>query len=287
LTFITSDYWFHLKTDFKIPGTFRPPLTFYSLVHWFIPVNRLFLLRSIAMHAKQMTLKTMVAVALTAAILAGCSLQSNNPATITAPTTASTTEVNSEPITAPTVDLQPTLDMVRTQAARTVVAELTLNAPTATPVTPTSTATATATPGPTKTPVPPTARPTATFIPWTATPIYTATPLGYACVITEATPKSTDQIKVSTDFDGRWVVKNTGTITWLKSAVDFKYISGTKFQVFGDLFDMKSDVAPDASYTVIVDMKALADAGIYKTTWAIVQGGLTICTLDLSVTVVK
>jgi len=97
------------------------------------------------MHAKQMTLKTMVAVVLTAAILAGCSLQSNLPATITVPTTASTTEVNSEPITAPTVDLQPTLDMVKTQAARTVVAELTLNAPTATPVTPTSTPTATAT----------------------------------------------------------------------------------------------------------------------------------------------
>jgi len=238
------------------------------------------------MHAKPMPLK-ILAVLLIAAILAGCSLQFNVPTPTTAPTIAHNTEENSKPTTAPTEDVQPTLDMVKTQAAQTVVAELTLNAPTATPITPTSTATATVTLGPTNTPVPPTAKPTATFIPWTATPKYTATPLGYACVITEATPKSTDQIKVSTDFDGRWVVKNTGTITWLKSGVDFKYISGTKFQVLGDLFDMKSDVAPDASYTVIVDMKAPVDAGTYQTTWAIVQGSLTICTLNLTVTVIN
>jgi hypothetical protein len=207
------------------------------------------------MYAKSMTLKTLVAVILISAMLAGCSLSRPTlPATITVPTAEPIVEPTAEEInestTAPTVDIQPTLDMVKTQAAQTVVADLTLNAPTATPITPTSTATATATQGPTNTPVPPTARPTATLVPWTATPKYTATPLGYACSVTSTSPKSTDPIKVGTDFDGNWVVKNTGTVTWLKNAVDFKYISGTKFQTVGDLFDFKSDVAPDASYTL-------------------------------------
>ncbi len=230
------------------------------------------------MHLKPMNLK-ILAVILTAAILAGCALQSNVQAPTNTPATAATA--------APTIDLQPTLDQVKTQAAQTVVANLTLNAPTATPVTPTSTATPTPTITLTFTPVPPTARPTATYIPWTATPIYTPTPKAYDCVITDFSPKATDQIKVSTDFDGRWVVTNTGTQTWAKTEVDFKYVTGTKFQVHGDVFDLKADVAPGTSYTVIVDMKTPADAGSYQTTWAIVQGSLNICTLNLTVTVIK
>jgi hypothetical protein len=240
------------------------------------------------MNAKSLTLKIM-AVLLTAAILAGCSLGSATlPATITVPTNAPTDQINTEPTTsAPTVDLQPTLDAVKTQAAETVVAEMTLNAPPATPIPPTDTATAIITQAPTKTPVPP----TATFIPWTATPLYTATPKytstpqGYACSVISTSPKSTDTIKVNVDFDGNWVVKNTGTITWDQAATDLKYISGTKFQTKADVFDFKSSVAADAQYTAVVDMKAPSSAGTYTATWAVVQNSLTLCTLNLSITV--
>jgi Ig-like domain from next to BRCA1 gene len=210
----------------------------------------------------------------TVIFMSGCNspVTSNNP-------TAAPTAVGATENTAPTVDV----NLIRTQAAQTVIANLTQNAPTATPVTPTSTDTATPTVTLTFTPLPPTARPTATWIPWTSTPVYSPTPIGFACSITDYFPKSTDSFKVKTDFDGRWVVKNTGTQLWDQHQVDLKYISGTKMQTYADLFDLTATVAAGASLQVIVDMTAPATAGTYTATWAIVQYGLTICTLPLSV----
>ena len=220
------------------------------------------------MKTYQLVLKSL-AVGMLLIILTGCSLT-------TAPT----------PTLAPTLDLQPTFNQVATQSAQTVVANLTLTVPTVTPTVPTNTPTSTATPTQTNTPSP-TLTPTNTYIPWTSTPVYTATPEPYACSITSTSPLSTTSLKVGTDFDGNWVVKNTGTQPWSKTSVDIKYISGTKFQKYGDLFDLKSDVAKDASYTVIVDMLAPSTAGSYTATWALVQDKLTICSLTLSLTVVK
>jgi hypothetical protein len=231
------------------------------------------------MSSKQMGLRILAVFVLTA-ILVGCA---NTTATVApvVPTAVSTLAQ------LPTSDLQSTLDLVKTQAAGTVIAGLTQNAPSDTPVLPTGTPTATATTAPTSTPLPPTAYPTATYIPWTLTPIYTATSAAYNCTITSVSPKATDTIKTGADFDGNWVAKNTGTQPWLKSDVDLKYITGTKFQTKGDLFDFKSDVAVNDSYTAIVDMVAPADAGTYYATWAFVRSGVTICTLNLTVVVIK
>jgi hypothetical protein len=199
------------------------------------------------------------------------------------------------PTAAPTVDQQATVAAIGTQVAGTVIAGLTQNAPSATPVPPTatpvpatSTPAASATPAASNTPIPPTARPTATYVPWTATPSLTATLSTYNCTITDVSPAATATQKAGTDFDGKWVVKNSGSQPWDHTSVDIKYLSGTKFQVAGeDLLDMKSDVASGASYTVIVDMVAPADAGTYKASWGLVQGGLTICNMNLTVVVVK
>jgi hypothetical protein len=221
------------------------------------------------MKSHQMVLKSLLASVLLI-VLAGCSLTASPTATI-----------------APTLDLQPTLNQVATESAQTVVAHLTMTAPTITPTVPTSTPTETYTPTTTYTPLPPTFTPTRTLIPWTSTPVYTATPEPYACSITSTTPASTDSLKVGTDFDGKWVVKNTGTQAWGQTSVDIKYISGTKFQKYGDLFDLKSDVAAGASYTVIVDMLAPTTAGSYNATWALVQDKLTICTMTLTFKVVN
>ena len=191
--------------------------------------------------------------------------------------------------TGPTVDVQPTLDQIGTQAAQTIIAGMTLNAPTATPVVPTDTPmpTETATPVMTNTPVPPTNTPTATWIPWTSTPAYSPTPPGYACSVTSTSPASGASLKVNSEFDGKWVVKNTGTKAWEKSAVDIKYVSGTKFQTKGDLFDLGADVASKDSYTIIVDMLTPKTAGSYKASWAVVQDSLTLCTLSLNINVVN
>ncbi len=229
------------------------------------------------MSSKSIGLKLLLALIIIA-VLAGC----GTAATTVAPTTEDTT------------NQQATLDALRTQVAQTVIANPTLVPPTETPVletntpTITYTPTSTVTPLATSTPLPPTATLTKTPVPWTSTPVYTATSTAWNCTITSVSPKSTDTIKKGYDFDGNWVVKNTGTETWLHTDVDIKYISGTKFQVAGeDLLDLKSDVAHDASYTVIVDMVAPSDAGTYTATWALVRSGMTVCTLPLTVVVVN
>jgi len=220
------------------------------------------------MRFKQLFQKTLVVVAI-AAILAGCSTTTPTPA----------------PTAMPTVDQQPTLNVLSTRAAQTVVADLTQNAPTATPVTPTATDEPTATPAPTNTPMPPTALPTATYIPWTATPLYTNTPVNNACSITSVEPLSTTTLAKKADFDGKWVVKNIGAQTWDTDSVDIVYVSGTKLQKLYDSEDLKTAVPYNSSLTVIVDMTAPDTAGTYSTTWAIVRGSVTICTLNLTVKV--
>ena len=229
------------------------------------------------MSSKTIGSKLMVAIVITT-MLASCN--------IAGPTQG--------PTAASTSDQQATLDLIRTQVAQTIVANPTEIPPTDTPALPTNTPTITYTPTntvtplPTNTPLPPTALPTKTLVPWTSTPVYTATSTAYNCTITEVSPNATTTVKKGVDFDGRWVVKNTGTETWLKGDIDIKYISGIKFQIAGeDILDLKSDVAHDASYTVIVDMVAPTTVGSYVATWALVRSNTTVCTLPLTVIVVN
>lgn len=194
-----------------------------------------------------------------------------------------------EPSLEPTIDTQPTFALIQTQAAQTVVAEMTLNAPT-----PTETPAATETPAPTNTPeatpteaATPTPEPTATntFIPWTATPTATTPPL--ACSIEEQSPAFGADLKPGADFDGRWVIKNTGTETWQADTLDFKFISGEKFHTGGaDLLDLERDVVIQGTYTFVLDMLAPNNDGRYTTNWALVRGGETICALSLTIDVV-
>ena len=227
-----------------------------------------------------------VAAIMVVTILSGCTVKTAGTVPtstpVIAPTTApaATTAVPSETI-APTVDQ----NLVETQSAQTVVANMTLSAPTVTLVPPTGTATAAPTITLIFTPAPPTARPTATFFPFKLTP--TNTPTGYACFVTSTSPKSTDTLKVNTNFDLIWVIKNTGVKLWGHANADLKYISGTAMQTGGGLYDLASDVGPGASYTATISMKTPATAGTYTAVWEIVQDSVLVCTLNLSVKVIK
>lgn len=203
---------------------------------------------------------------------------------------------NPGPSIEPTIDSRPTFSAIQTEAAQTVVANMTSSAPSATPAVITSTATEvpptettapTDTPAVTNTPLPPTATPSRTPVPWTATPYTTPTSSTYNCTVTDFSPKSSNKLTAGVDFDGRWTVTNTGSKSWLASEVDFRYIGGTKFQTKGDTFDLKADVASGSSYTVIVDMIAPKEPGWYAATWAIVRGSQNICNLNLYFQVVQ
>jgi hypothetical protein len=195
----------------------------------------------------------------------------------------------------PTVDSQPTFALIQTQAVQTAVAQMTLNAPIATEVPPpTETPLPTATTAPTQTqvlptlaPALPTTAPTATFVPWTATPAFTATSQAYNCTITEQSPAFGADIRVGGDFDGRWVIKNTGTQTWQADGFDIKYLSGQKFHTGPDVLDLGQDVVTQGTYTIVLDMLAPNSDGRYTTSWGLVRGNEVICALPITIDVIQ
>ena len=206
---------------------------------------------------------------------------------------ASLVSCSTAPTPAPTVDAQPTFNAIYTQGAQTMVANLTMNAPTSTPVTPvtpTSTPTLTSTPAPTSTPQPsntpgPTETPTHVYITWTFTP--TPTQPAFACIITGVSPSSSDKITVDQDFDAKWSLKNSGTATWTSANSDFRFIDGTRLHTKGDIVDLKSNVAPNGTTSISMDMKAPSGDGTYTTKWGLYMDDGSVCTLSLKINVTK
>jgi len=184
------------------------------------------------------------------------------------------------------------VNAARTEAAATVVAQLTLEAPlnpTATEVPPTGTPTtqpptATVPPlptlGPTNTTVP-------TLAPTLAYPTWTPVPKEYQCEIVAQNPTLGKYVKAFADLDARWTVKNTGTETWEKSLVDFFYTSGDGIHKFDDRYDLPKDVKPGSEVDIIVDIGVPGLEGKYSETWVIGIGGDGFCTLPFSITVVE
>lgn len=184
---------------------------------------------------------------------------------------------------APTQDIQASLVAARTQAVQTVIAGLTASAPSLTPTprtTPTFTLTPSATPTATST-ASPTPTITATFIPWTATPTRAA----FACTVTSFSPALNASFLPDSDFDAVWVIKNTGTQTWLHADIDIYYSTGTRLQKVVNGLDLKNDVASGESYTAAVDMRAPSTVGTYSTTWVVARGSQVICSLPLTIIV--
>lgn len=198
---------------------------------------------------------------------------------------------------APTPDpviQQATVDASVAQTLQAVSAALTSTAmalPTSTfTLAPTLEPTATFTPEATATLAP---SPTNTWIPFTAvpnTPVPSATPTpgAYACKLIGVSPADGTKIKTNWDFDGAWTVKNIGTKRWEVGSLDLKYVSGTKFQTKGDIFDVSKEVAPGAEFTLIVDMKTPSTAGKYTAAWMLTMNGTdAFCSLPLNIEVVN
>lgn len=189
------------------------------------------------------------------------------------------------PTQTPTMDeqaLAETLQVARTEAAQTVVAEITADAlrnPSATPTnTPLPTMTATSLPTNTPVPVLPTATPRPVIT-------ITNTPAAYQCAVELQVPEFGKDFPPRADFDAKWVVKNTGIETWDASGMDYFYSSGARMEKHGDRFDLPKTVKPGETVEIVVDMLAPADAGRYTTTWAIGQGGITACFMSVTIDV--
>jgi hypothetical protein len=185
--------------------------------------------------------------------------------------------------------IEQTVQAVKTQAAETVIAELTASAPE-----PTETAMPSPTPPPpTEEPTPlpplPTATlapviPTATFIPL---PTMTSTPSAYSCTVISQSPANDATLKVKEDFDLVVKVKNNGTKDWDKHIVDFYHASGTKFQSYVDIIDLPEHVQADKDITLVIDMTAPDKAGTYTASWVVGEGATKYCTVNMSIKVTE
>jgi hypothetical protein len=111
----------------------------------------------------------------------------------------------------------------------------------------------------------------------------TPAPVTGICQVQNTSPIR--NLAVREDFDAIWTVKNTSNKNWELSAVDYKFISGSKIHTGADMFDLPVTVKPGESINIIVDMLAPATAATYAANWALVQGGTTLCTLPLTVIV--
>lgn len=187
--------------------------------------------------------------------------------------------------TSPTVVVPPTQDipLVRTEAAATVVARLTIAAalnPTATeaptqappePIvitatqadTPTASAAA-ATQAPTATAAAPTATAAPTQRPAAGGGIYptrTVRSIPDNLTYLSSTPPDLARFTPGASFDGTWTVKNTGTTTW---TTDY-YLRFARGTDMGEAthFYLKEPVKPGETATLVADLVAPPNAGTH------------------------
>ena len=183
---------------------------------------------------------------------------------------------NAPAATAAVANPTPDLSSIKTEAAQTVVAQITVDAV----LHPAASAT---TSPPTETQVPdvsltPTlvASLTATatnFVTFTPIATTTATPLPTIPISDQAqlnyrTPKEWSQFKPGETFDVVWSIQNIGKKTWTTEYF-FTYFNGTKMNYNGDIIFLNSQVEPGATVQFTVDMKAPENPGNYTTSWVL------------------
>jgi len=176
-----------------------------------------------------------------------------------------------------------------TEAAITVVAEITEEArlnPSPT-ITETPLPSPTATLQPSLTPLPAlTATSTKPPTAIAKTPTLSPTPSEFACQVVEKSPADGTTYPPGGDFDGVWVLKNTGTEEWDAENTDYGYVSGENFSQSDERYDLGETVKPGDEIKIVVDMNAPDAKGEYQTTWGILSGSETYCTFSLSIEVV-
>lgn len=187
----------------------------------------------------------------------------------------------------PTVTPAPTVDvnMLFTQAAQTVVAQMTKNAPTVTP-----TLAATNTPLPSKTPLGG-AFPT---LPALATlpPLATSTSQAYngpdkALYITQS-PSDYTSVKTGQVFNIIWRLRNTGTTTWTTNYVYRFYSATSKLPTNANGYNLPSSVPPNGEVELKVVATAPTSTGTYDTRWVLTNAeGTNFSNFDLTVNVVQ
>jgi len=110
-------------------------------------------------------------------------------------------------------------------------------------------------------------------------------PTGSCQIVSQSIVPAQTTYKPNTDIDIVWNVKNTGTFDWIKSNIDWVYVSGTKMHKYGDILDLPLDVVKGGTIKLVLDALAPATNGTYSETWALKQGTTVICTMSVTLKV--
>ncbi len=182
----------------------------------------------------------------------------------------------------PTVDV----NALFTQAAVTMVAQLTANAPTLTP-----TLAATDTPVPTMTPlggVLPTLPPLATlpplFTPTASTGVNTA---DKAAFVTQS-PADYETVTTGKVFNIIWRLRNVGTTTWNPNYVYRFYAAANKISTSANGYNLTANVPPNGEVDLKVTATAPGTPGTYDTQWVLTNPeGVNFALFTLTLNVVQ
>lgn len=179
---------------------------------------------------------------------------------------------------APTAPAAPTVDVaaIKDEIYKTVVSQLTLDAPKASPTEP---ATATVAASPTATeavptltaPVAITLSPKATFTAassYTRYPTWTVTPYVDRAQLSFQNPADGIVMAPGQAFDVKWVIKNIGRRNW-NGDFYITYISGVKSSSFGTM--MLSPLNIGDEVTITADFVAPTKPGNYFSQWALIN----------------
>jgi ABC-type amino acid transport substrate-binding protein len=114
--------------------------------------------------------------------------------------------------------------------------------------------------------------------------VNTSQPSEVSCEVANSSP--TNGIKINGDFDASWTIKNTSGGDWAADSVDYRFVSGAKMHN-KDSYDLGQTVKDGESVKIIIDMVAPGTPGTYSSNWAIVSGSKSLCTMSVSVNVIK
>jgi hypothetical protein len=107
----------------------------------------------------------------------------------------------------------------------------------------------------------------------------------YACELVTQAPEDNSTLAPRIDFEVRWQVKNTGTLTWDSNNIDYRYASGDKLHTSSGIYDMYKNIPPQEMADIIVKMRSPGDPGTYSTVWKIRIGKTEFCKLSLTIVV--
>jgi hypothetical protein len=105
-----------------------------------------------------------------------------------------------------------------------------------------------------------------------------------ACALVGKNPSDGTVFNRREKFVMRWTVKNTGTASWKKHTIDYRYLGGDKFHD-RKLYDFKYILDPGETYTIELNFRAPREPGNYETIWVVGlnKGGL--CKMTLAIVV--